>query len=210
MPKYDVSAYIAACDIHGISAESDLAKALREIISHDTNKLLAAASSYIDIVKRAAAVKAKQSPVKDVAKERSTTEKKVDVAKERSITEKKVSEDDSSCGTPEKSDKPKREVNRFTDAEWEFAKQLYPEEWGVTEVPRSASRFATSLKNKAHIKCAQSLKFLDSGELQKCLKEVFPEKEYSENDNVQIGYAVFAWIRVRQPQHKEKGKAAYE
>ena len=154
MPKYDVSAFIAACDIHKISMDSDEAKAVRDIISHDTDKLLAVATSYRDIILRAAAVKAKTSPAKDVA-----------VAKEKSITEKKVEkpEDDGSCGTPEKSDKPKREIMRFSDAEWDFAKTLYPKEWGVSEIPRSASKFATSVKDKAHIKCAQSLKFSEDG-----------------------------------------------
>lgn len=222
MPKCDASAYIAACDINKISEDSNVGKAAHCVITQvnskdDKDKLFAVVDSYVSIVLRAHEVKAEKSakisPVKSTENGNSSKvekpEKPAKVSQPKSTEKESVSkveklDNDSSSGTPERSEKVKREVNKFTDAEWEFAKKLYPEDWGVTEVPRSASKFATTLKNKAHIKCANSLKFLTATELQDCLKEVFPDKEYSENDNIQVGYAIFAWIKSRQPQSNAK------
>lgn len=225
MPKYDASAFIAACDIYKISEESNVGKAFHYLITQvnskaDKDKLFGAVDSYVNIVSRAQEVKAEKSakisPVKSTETSKvEKPEKPAKVSPPKSTEKESASkveklDNDSSSGTPERGDKVKREVSRFTDAEWEFAKKLYPEDWGVTEVPRSASKFATTLKNKAHIKCAKSLKFLKASELQDCLKEVFPDKEYSENDNIQVGYAIFAWIKSRQPQcsAKEAGQQA--
>lgn len=220
MPKYDASAFIAACDIHKISEESNVAKIFREVItlnSQDKDKLFAAVPSYVSIVSRAHEVKAekpvKTSPVKTPENGNTVKVEKLEKLAKASPSKKSEKEgspqvveldNDSSSGTPERGDKVKREVNKFTDAEWEFAKKLYPEDWGVSEVPRSAFKFATTLKNKAHIKCAKSLKFLEATELQESLKEVFPDKDYSENDNIQVGYAIFAWIKSRKPQEGAK------
>lgn len=228
MPKCDASAYIAACDINKISVESNVGKAAHCVITQvnskdDKDKLFAVVDSYVSIVLRAHEVKAEKSakisPVKSTENGNSSKvetpekpekpEKPAKASPSKSTEKESASkvekvENDSSSGTPERGEKVKREVNKFTDAEWEFAKKLYPEDWGVTEVPRSASKFATTLKNKAHIKCANSLKFLKATELQDCLKEVFPDKQYSENDNIQVGYAIFAWIKSRQPQSNAK------
>lgn len=180
MPKYDASAFIAACDIHKISEESNVAKAFQHVITQvnskaDKDKLFGAVASYVNIVSRAHEVKAEKpaitSPVKNPENDTVKVEKLEKLAKaspsksaEKESAASKVEklDNDSSSGTPERGEKVKREVNKFTDAEWEFAKKLYPEDWGVTEVPRSASKFATTLKNKAHIKCAKSLKFLNA------------------------------------------------